>query len=140
MSEDDKVAIPLPIPPPPEELAEQEQEDMESAFTGEKPKITASLWTGRTFPEMYENKEDNILVLANGYKGHVDLSLNSKVFAAMKESLPEGMQATIRRLMEKEPVGGGPPDFFNLMGALTKLRFVEEVRYRTIDEIADAAQ
>merc|ERR1712241_520833 len=72
---DDTVSITFKIVPPPEE-EDVEQEVMDSAFEGVKPKITASLWTGRTFPEMYENSEETILTLPHGMKGHADLSFN----------------------------------------------------------------
>merc|ERR1739844_430629 len=54
----DKVRITFMVPPPPEDKAEQEAEEMDGAFEGVKPQFTASLWTGRTFPEMFAASGD----------------------------------------------------------------------------------
>merc|ERR1712151_1136477 len=119
----DKVAITVLIPPPPEEGVEQ---DMEEAFTGEKPTFTASLWTGRTFPEMYEASADNILTLPQGMKGHVDMAFSSKVFDGLELVLP-------RELWHMR-------DVLKAIAAVSKLTVVNEIRYRSPEELADATK
>merc|ERR1712008_361855 len=88
------------------------------------PKFTASLSVGRTIADMYANKDDNILKVPNGVKGHVDAAFAHTIFKASEKAV--GMK----------PKG---PDPLKAMGAMSSVTIKQEYRYRALDEAFEEA-
>merc|ERR1712051_81585 len=86
--------------PPPDEDETAAMDDMSEALES-PPKFTASLSTGRSFVEMYENAEDNIAMLPQGVSGHLDATFNPALLEAANDlDMPRSLRRKSREALE----------------------------------------
>jgi len=133
-TEGDKVSIRLSLPPP----EEAPLVDAEQGFT---PAFHASLWTGRSFTEMYDKRADNLLTLPKGVKGHGDVAIRSAIFQVFKGEFDE-MHADKENRPNSDHIdenGYSQMDLSAVMGVVSSAKVVQDFRYRTAEDLAGAA-